>query len=92
MSRSVAQYHAFGRSQTLQAWGREYDRSPSTLRLRLKLGIPLEEALTMPVRETGARAHRDDIAWDPELGEDTAWMGGGLTFYGQQMLRRRGRG
>jgi hypothetical protein len=47
MGRAVLIEHA-GRAQSLAAWARESTVSAATLRYRLKMGWPMEEALRTP--------------------------------------------
>lgn len=44
-------YEAFGHKRTLNEWAAETGMSPNTIRNRLNLGWPLEDALTRPVQE-----------------------------------------
>ena len=47
--RSVTGTH-MGRTQTITEWAREYNMHPSTLRIRMRRGMTLTEALTTPVK------------------------------------------
>lgn len=45
----------FGKIQCLAAWAEEYNICPYVLRTRIKLGWPMEKALTTPIRECKRR-------------------------------------
>ncbi len=47
--------HAFNKSQPLQAWADEYLIPRDTLSNRIKSGIPIEDALTRPIKKTCPR-------------------------------------
>ena len=56
--RTNRNYTAFGKTQCLLDWAAEYCISYSTLRCRLAKGMPIEDALTVPVR--GSQKHATD--------------------------------
>ncbi len=56
--RPAVMYEAFGKAQSLGQWAREYGLVTGTIRTRLKLGWPLEDALRKPPNQMGKRAHR----------------------------------
>lgn len=46
---TATQYEAFGKCMTMPEWSREYGINEYTLRRRIRVGMPLEKALTLPV-------------------------------------------
>lgn len=51
--RNTRNLEAFGKTQCLSVWAREYGMSAGVLCNRLKRGMSIEEALTKPLRPTG---------------------------------------
>ena len=88
--------NAFGRTMpSLSAWAAAYGIPLPTLAHRLNRGkgMTLEQALTMPKRRGGnpKGSHHEGWeygeSWHAESDDPAAWLGGGLTRYGQRLMR-----